>query len=258
MFYKKPDYPESDDIVLCTVKKILPHSTFVDLDEYGKEGMIHISEIAAGRIRNIRDYVRENKKVVCKVLNIDKAKGYIDLSLRRVNQAQRINKVKEFEQEQKAEKILEDVGKKLKMDLKTIYEKAGYNIINSYGNLTSFFYDIVNDKADFKKLNIPNNIANTLTEIVKEKIKPIEVSITGILKLESDASNGIELIKKTLEHVNNFNKNAIKITYVGAPRYRILVKAKDYKTAESILREASLSALEFMKKLKGKAEFIRA
>ena len=257
MFYKKQNYPERDEIVICTVKKILPSSIFVDLDEYGKEAMIHISEIAPGRIRNIRDYVKENKKIVCKILNVDKAKGYIDLSLRRVNQAQRISKNKEYKQEQKAERILEDIAKKLDMDLKTIYEKAGYSIINAYGNLTPFFYDIVNDKVDFKKLNIPNNIANTLSEIVKDKIKPIEVNIAGIIKLESDASDGIDLIKKTLEHINNINKNAIKITYVGAPRYRIVIRAKDYKTAESILKEATSSGIEFMKKLKGKVEFIR-
>src|SRR3989344_2670790 len=233
MFYKKQNYPERDEIVICTVKKILPSSIFVDLDEYGKEAMIHISEIAPGRIRNIRDYVKENKKIVCKILNVDKAKGYIDLSLRRVNQAQRISKNKEYKQEQKAEIILEDVAKKLDMDLKTIYEKAGYSIINAYGNLTPFFYDIVNDKVDFKKLDIPNDIADALSEIVKDKIRPIEVNIAGTIKLESDASDGIDLIKKTLEHIDNVNKNAIKITYISAPRYKIVVRAKDYKTAES-------------------------
>src|SRR3989344_1878368 len=62
MFYKKTKSPEIGDIVICTVKKVLPHSVFVDLDEYGKEAMIHISEIAPGRIRNIRDYVKEKKK----------------------------------------------------------------------------------------------------------------------------------------------------------------------------------------------------
>ena len=87
---KKKGFPEEDDIVLCTVKKILYHSVFVTLDEYDNlEGMIHISEIAPGRIRNIRDYVREGKKLVCKVLRVRKEKGHFDLSLRRVNEGQR-------------------------------------------------------------------------------------------------------------------------------------------------------------------------
>ena len=72
--------------MLCIVRKILPHSVFVDLMEYNnREAMIHISEIAPGRIRNIRDFVKEGKQVVCKVLLLNRDRGTIDLSLRRVS-----------------------------------------------------------------------------------------------------------------------------------------------------------------------------
>ena len=83
MFYKKSGMPEVGDIVMCTVKKVLFHSVFVELDEYhNKEGMMHISEIAPGRIRNIRDYVKEDKKIICKVLKIHTDKNHIELSLK--------------------------------------------------------------------------------------------------------------------------------------------------------------------------------
>src|SRR3989344_5557116 len=101
--------------------------------------MIHISEISPGRIRNIRDFVKEGKKVVCKVLNVNREKGYVDLSLRRVNQAQKISKNNSYKQEQKAEKVLQDLAKKLDTDLKTIYEKIGNKIIEKYETLTSCF-----------------------------------------------------------------------------------------------------------------------
>ena len=104
MFYKKNGFPEEGEIVLCTVKKILYHSVFAILDEYKHiEGMIHISEISPGRIRNIRDYVKEGKQIVCKVLNINKQKGNIDLSIRRVGTNQKRNKNSEWKQETKAE-----------------------------------------------------------------------------------------------------------------------------------------------------------
>ena len=70
MFYKKQGIPEENEIVICTVKKILPHGVFVSIDEYkDKEGLIHISEISPGRVRNIRDFVEEGKKIVCKIHN---------------------------------------------------------------------------------------------------------------------------------------------------------------------------------------------
>ena len=95
MLFKKQGFPEEGELVLCTVTSVQFHSVFVDIDEYGKGGMIHISEVSPGRIRNIRDFVREGKVIVCKVLKIHPDRGHIDLSLRRVSQAQRINKNKD-------------------------------------------------------------------------------------------------------------------------------------------------------------------
>ena len=255
MFYKKQGFPDAGEVVICTVKKVLPHAVFVDLDEYGKEAMIHISEVAPGRIRNIRDYVREGKKVICKILSLDKSKGYIDLSLRRVTHTQRLAKNNQYKQEQRAEKILEDAAKLLKSNLKEIYEEAGNKIIEKYGSLTDCFNEIVNMNFDLKQLGIEKNIAEKINNIVKEKIKPPEVTISGTLKLESDASDGIDVIKKVLNQIKR-DEN-IKVNYLSAPNYRLVIKSNDYKTAESLMKNITSNVIENMKKLKGRAEFIR-
>src|SRR3990167_8225509 len=121
MLLKKEGFPEEDELVLCTVTKIFHNGVFVDLDEYAKGGMIHISEVSPGRIRNIRDFVVEGKKVVCKVLRVDGEKGHIDLSLRRVNEGQKKIKINEIKMEQRAEKIIEFAAKKLSIDFKKFY-----------------------------------------------------------------------------------------------------------------------------------------
>ena len=51
MLYKKQGMPDEDEIVLCTVTAVHHHSVFAKLDDYGKTGMIHISEVSPGRIR---------------------------------------------------------------------------------------------------------------------------------------------------------------------------------------------------------------
>ena len=112
MLRKKQSFPEEGELVMCSVTKVLPNSVFARLDEYdNKSGMIHISEVSPGRIRNIRDFVAEGKVIVCKVLRVDIDKGYIDLSLRRVNDNQRKNKVNAVKLEQKSEKIIEFCSK---------------------------------------------------------------------------------------------------------------------------------------------------
>ncbi len=111
MLAKKQGLPEEDELVLCTVTSVQHHSVFVNLDEYGKTAMIHISEVAPGRIRNIRDYVKEGKVVVCKVLKINE-RGNVDISLRRVTEAQRRAKINQIKQGQKIEKIVEVTARK--------------------------------------------------------------------------------------------------------------------------------------------------
>ncbi len=89
MLLKKQGYPEEGELVFCEVTKVQYNSVFVNIEDYNKSGLIHISEISPGRIRNIRDYVKEGKMIVCKVLKTDEKKGHIDLSLRRVTEIQR-------------------------------------------------------------------------------------------------------------------------------------------------------------------------
>jgi len=254
MFYKKKGFPDIGELVMCNVKKILPHSIFVELEEYGKEGMIHISEIAPGRIRNLRDYVKEDKKIVCKVLNIHEEKGHIDLSLRRVNQSQKIRKTTEYKQEQKAEKILENVADELKISLKELYDKAGSKMIEEYGSLTPCFYDVVKEKIALKDLKIDPKIEKVLTKRIKEKIQPPSVSVSSKLTLQSFSSQGIEEIKKVLAHIKSKN---VLLSYLGAPNYRLLIEAADYKEAENKLKDVTTSATNFAKKLGVELEFKR-
>ena len=132
MLYKKEGIPDEDELVLCTITNVQHHSVFANMDEYGKTGMIHISEVSPGRIRNLRDYVQVGKKVICKILRIDRVNGHIDLSLRRVNEGQRRRKNDEIKQEQKAEKIIEILAKQLKKDHHSLYEDVSSKVFEKY------------------------------------------------------------------------------------------------------------------------------
>ena len=255
MFYKKKEIPKEGEIVLCTVKKISYHSVFLKLDEYNNlEGMMHISEIAPGRIRTIRDYVKEGKKVVCKILRVNKITKSIELSLRRVNKMQRINKSAECKQEQKAEKLLEFVGKELKKDIEYMYKEAGYELISKYGSLNESFQNLVLDKDQINELEIKKEISDLLIKTVIERIKPKEVQVKGVLNISLNTEDGVDTIKKVL---TDSQKGTIKIIYMGAPKYQITVTASDYKTAEEILENVTGTILKKIKDAKGTGEFIQ-
>ncbi|MEE9525550.1 MAG: S1 RNA-binding domain-containing protein [Candidatus Woesearchaeota archaeon] len=257
MLYKKEGMPEEDEIVLCTVTNVQHHSVFAKLDEYGKSGMIHISEVSPGRIRNLRDYVQVGKKVICKILKIDKVKGHIDLSLRRVGEGLRRKKNEEIKQEQKAEKIIEMVAKKREKKLEDIYEEVSSKVFEKYEYIFQCFNDIVEEDFDLKKLGIEAGLADELTAVVKDKIKPVEVSIKGILNVSSQAAEGIEVVKKTLQRAMTIGKDSVEVTYAGAGKYNLVVTAPDYKTAEKILKSTIDSAIKFAEKNEGEASFDR-
>jgi len=251
---KKEGYPEEDELVLCTVTAVQFHSVFVKLDEYGKSGLIHISEIAPGRIRNIRDYVVEGKKVVCKVLRVNLEKGHIDLSLRRVNEAQKRKKLNQIKQEQLSERIIEFVAKQNKMDWTKLYNQLVEKLLDKYPAMFEAFEDVATDKLDLSKM-IDAKLASQFTEVIKQRIKPPEVEIGGEILLSTSAPDGIELIKEALKKVSAKDGPAIK--YKGTGIYSIWVKSEDYKTAEKILKKATDNIQKFAKKNKIEFEFKR-
>ncbi len=234
MFYKKKGLPEEGELLICTVKKILSHSVFVTCDEYENlEGMIYISEISPGRIRNIRDYVKEGKKIICKVLKI-KDNHHIDLSLRRVSTGLMLAKSKEHKQEIKAEKLLELVGKSLNLSLEQMYDEVGYKAIDEFGTLTGLFNEILS-QGDFpSELKIKDKISKELVKTVKDKMKLPPVNISGDITVRAYNPDGIDIIKDIF--IKN-SKEGIRIDYISAPKYKITVTSEDYKKAENILKE---------------------
>ena len=69
---------EVGKLYIGTVKKILTFGAVVEILP-GREGMIHISEIAPYRVKNVRDVLKEGDEVVVKVKGMDQ-RGKIQLS----------------------------------------------------------------------------------------------------------------------------------------------------------------------------------
>ena len=257
MLFKKQGFPDEGDLVLCTVTSVQYHSVFVDMDEYGKSGMIHISEVSPGRIRNIRDFVKEGKKVVCKVLRINEEKGHIDLSLRRVNESEKRRKIDEIKKEQDSEKIVEIAAGKIGIKTEQLYNEISEKITKDYGSLPNFFQEAAKEESLLGILSIDKDHIKIIGEIIKQRIKPTEVMIAGKLKITTYAPNGIDIIRDSLKKAEDAAKGRISIKYLGSGLYKFMVKAPDYKEAEKLIKNATESAIGFVAKNSGTAEFNR-
>lgn len=86
MRYYEQRFPEVDELVMVQVRQIAEMGAYVKLLEYDNiEGMILLSELSRRRIRSIQKLIRVGRNEVVVVLRVDKEKGYIDLSKRRVS-----------------------------------------------------------------------------------------------------------------------------------------------------------------------------
>ena len=255
MFYRKEGNPENSEVVLCTVTKILPNAVFVRIDEYDKGGMIHISEIAPGRIRNLNDYVYVDKKIVCKVLRTDEQKGHIDLSLRRVNEGQRRDKVNQLKKEQKAEKIIEMLANSIKRKPEDLYKEITKNVFAEYEYLHEFFEDVVNGEEGISYLKLPNKLEEALHELVAQKMAPSEIQIKGNITLKIYSSNGVDLIHETFDKMKD---KAISVKYLGTGKYSITLSDYEYEKVEKLLSKKVEKAIEWFKEQGGEAKFVRA
>jgi len=244
MFHRKIGFPQEDEILLCTVTNVQYNSVFCTLDEYvtqdGKpqSGMIHISEVSAGRIRNIREFVSEGKKIYCKVLGVDRQKGHIDLSLRRVNEGQKREKSLTLKQEQKAENIVEHLAKEQKKDPAAFYQQVAGPILEHYEYLHMAFDDVVAENASLAKLGLEPKTAKLIEDTVRERIKPKQVTIEGIFTITTYAENGVAKVRDALTKAAHVGEN-IDIRYLGAGNYKITITAEEFKDAEKTLKLAT-------------------
>ncbi|MBI4141727.1 S1 RNA-binding domain-containing protein [Candidatus Woesearchaeota archaeon] len=255
MLLKKSVFPQEDELVLCTVTNIQPHSVFVTLDEFSnRTGLVHISEVAPGRIRNMRDFVKEGKKIVCKVLLVNKEKGHIDLSLRRVNETQKRQKLNEIKEQQLAEKIVEHVAKQRGESVIQLYEKVAEKLLSEYQTLFGAFVAVSQDIVLLEKF-LDKKVAKDLTDAIKARIKPPEVALSGDLIISSYAPDGALLIRDAL--TGAVSNDAARIRYKGAGTYHVLVKSDNYKSAEKILKDVVGKISKFSEKNKLLASFKR-
>lgn len=250
------DWPEESELVVCTVENVRDFVAFVSLDEYGgRQGLIPISEIAAGWIKYIRDHIREGQKIVCKVLNVDKSRGHIDLSLKDVNEHQRREKIREWKNESKAHKWIGFVAKASGEPEEAIRDV----ILKKYGVLYPVFEDLVSDgEATIKKLGLSRNVSDALLQVASENVKVHRVEVMGNLVMTSTLPDGVSVIRKALKSAEiKLAGVDVEILYLGAPTYRIKVTAPDYKKAEKALEKAASAAIAVVEKSGGEGKLVK-
>ena len=273
MVKNRNPFPKEGAFIMARVVDIQKQYIYVDLPDYNglpseetARGMIHISEISSRWVRNIRSIVRVGQRVVLRVVKVVPDKGQIDLSLRRVNSAQKALIAKEHKYANKFEILLQFLTETEGIDLTLdqAYELIGWPIKEQF----DFYQEAIEAlKEEGEELlneltDIPDHVKDAFLKTVDENVEISTVSIIGKIKLINKSGDGITKLKETLDEVVNIidkpvETRKISLLYLGAPYYRLEIVTKDYLDAESILSDA-LEVLESStQKTDGSFEFIR-
>lgn len=252
--------PEEGELVIASVNEITAHGVYVSLDEYNRlPAFLHISEIATGWVRDIERYAKPGQKIVLKVIRINRQRREIDLTLRNVSGEERKAKIIEVKKTEKARSILDALKVKLSADDKALHSLEDA-ILEQYDSVYDGFEDAARrgPKATQKYEQDPQR-AEIIEAVAKEKIAIPIVEVRGVMDIRVKAPDGIEVIKRALKAGEDVRTSGVqvKITYLGTPRYRLTIKAENYKVGERALQNALERITSTIEKGRGKITFTR-
>ncbi|RZD35605.1 MAG: translation initiation factor IF-2 subunit alpha [Methanobacteriota archaeon] len=253
------DTPEEGEYVIGRVIEVKDFGATLKLLEFSeRKAFVHISEVASGWVKYIRDFIREGQRVVAKVTKVKEGSKICDASVRQVSGHRKQEKIRDWKNEQRASKLLELVAIKSKMEPEELSNKVRNDLTKMYGNLYSGFEASVMDEPSFKNEWKGQWVENFI-DAARANVTPPYVSIGGKFDLVSYDAKGIEKIKKALVTPSAINKDTtLKIASNGSPSYRISVKAPNYKQAEDELKIAVDSVLKTLKAEGGIGSFERS
>lgn len=237
---KKKGLPAPGEFVVCKIKKINPHSAFAELVEFekGPEYMIHISEVSSGWVKDIRKFLKEGQIVVAKVI---RSHENVTLSIKRVDDIQQREKMKDFNLSVKAEKMFAIAAKTLKKTPEKAYKEAGYMMQENFGSLYNGFKMAMKNPDLLRKNNMPEEWIAVLKDVAEKSIQQKTFNFSAKLTIKTYKPDGINIIKETLKKMK---ESGLDVTYIAAPEYLVKYHSKNPKAGEKLFMQAINTALK--------------
>uniref|UniRef100_A0AAX7VSF1 Eukaryotic translation initiation factor 2 subunit 1 n=1 Tax=Astatotilapia calliptera TaxID=8154 RepID=A0AAX7VSF1_ASTCA len=179
-------FPEVEDVVMVNVRSIAEMGAYVSLLEYNNiEGMILLSELSRRRIRSINKLIRIGRNECVVVIRVDKEKGYIDLSKRRVSPEEAIKCEDKFTKSKTVYSILRHVAEVLEYSkdeqLESLYQRTAWVFDEKYKRPGYGAYDVfkqaVSDPAILDGLDLTEEERNVLIDNINRRLTPQAVKI---------------------------------------------------------------------------------
>lgn len=240
--YYAEKFPEVEDVVMVNVLSIAEMGAYVRLLEYNNiEGMILLSELSRRRIRSINKLIRVGRDECVVVIRVDKEKGYIDLSKRRVS----VEEAKKCENRYSKAKcvysilrhtveLLHKAGNDV--DFEDLFERTAWALDEKYkrtGEKCKASYDwfkkAVEDPGVLAELNITDQEREILMKNINRRLTPQAMKIRADIKVSCFSYDGIDAVIKALKKglECSTEEHKIKINLIAPPTYVMTTHSLD-------------------------------
>ena len=194
--------PEVDELTVVNVRQIAEMGAYVRLLEYDNiEGMILLSELSRRRIRSIQKLIRVGRNEVVVVLRVDKEKGYIDLSKRRVSPEDIAKCEERYNKSKSVHSIMRHVAEKHSVALEDFYERVGWPLYRQYGHAyDAFKMAIAQPELIFDSLDFGNaELKKDLLKEISRRLTPQAIKVRADIEVTCFGYEGIDAIKEALK-----------------------------------------------------------
>ena len=97
---------KKNDVIKATVTGVQKYGAFVSTDNY--DGLIHISEISYGYVKNVNDYLKVGDNIYAEVVEVDDKDNHLKLSIKDIDYKNDGTKLKRMAETKNGFKPLKD------------------------------------------------------------------------------------------------------------------------------------------------------
>ncbi|KAF3560422.1 hypothetical protein F2Q69_00017726 [Brassica cretica] len=268
-------YPEVDMAVMIQVKNIADMGAYVSLLEYNNiEGMILFSELSRRRIRSVSSLIKVGRIEPVMVLRVDKEKGYIDLSKRRVSEEDIQTCEERYNKSKLVHSIMRHVAETLSIDLEELYVNIGWPLYRKHGHAFEAFKILVTDPdsvlgsltravkevgPDGQEVTkvvpaVTEEVKDALVKNIRRRMTPQPMKIRADIELKCFQFDGVVHIKEAMRKAEAAGNDdcPVKIKLVAPPLYVLTTQTLDKDQGIEILTEAIAACTETIDQHKGK------
>jgi len=243
-------YPEIESLVMVNVRTIADMGAYVSLLEYNNiEGLILLSELSRRRIRSINKLIRVGRNEVAMVLRVDKDKGYIDLSKRRVSPEDVAACEDKFNKAKAVHGVLRHLAERRKCYLEDLYDRIAWPLYRKYGHAYDAFKIALAEEQGgdssavedpFSTLEVPADIIEELKLYIRRRLAPQPIKIRADVEVSCFTYEGIDAIREALFAgiALGTDNSPIKIRLIAPPIYVLSCMTLDKDAGIALLQKS--------------------